>query len=136
MPSPYMHSLAQFHNLKALATKTMMEQQILAKSLLQASLQNNNLAYEALLRKNKSEDASRPSSPGTRDTSSSINNNNNNNNNNINNNNNNNNQQPGPSIDDGPQISEFVVSVSAVLETTGVDPSTKAHVMGVVSRLV
>ena len=85
-----------------------------------------------MLRKNKSEDASRPSSPGPRDTSSSINNNNNN----QNNDNNNNNQQPGPSIDDGPQISEFVVSVSAVLETTGVDHSTKAQVMGVVSRLV
>ena len=42
MTTPYMHSLAQFHNLKALATKTMVEHQLLAKSLLQASLQNNN----------------------------------------------------------------------------------------------
>ena len=40
-PTTYLHSLAQFHNLKVLATKTMMEQQNLAKSLLQASLQNS-----------------------------------------------------------------------------------------------
>ena len=39
-------------------------------------------------------------------------------------------------MEEGPQISEFVVSVSAVLETTGVDHSIKARVMGVVSRLV
>jgi len=121
LPTPYLQSLAQFHNLKALATKTLLEQQNLAKSLLQASLHNPNLNYEALLRKSKSEDSSRPSSPGP---STSINNSN---------------SQPppmGPSIDDGPQISEFVVSVSAVLETTGVDHSAKARVMGVVSRLV
>jgi len=133
MPSNYLHSLAQFHHLKVLASKTMMEQQNLAKSLLQASLQNRK-------RKNTSEDSVRPSSPVP---SSIINNNNNNthhhqvhSNNNINNPHNDNNQQPGASIDDGPQISEFVVSVSAVLETTGVDHSTKAQVMGVVSRLV
>ena len=41
LPTTYLHSLAQFHNLKVLATKTMMEQQNLAKSLLQASLQNS-----------------------------------------------------------------------------------------------
>ena len=33
-------SLAQFHNLKALATKTLLEQQTIAKTLLQASLQS------------------------------------------------------------------------------------------------
>jgi len=123
LPTPYLQSLAQFHNLKALATKTLLEQQNLAKTLLQASLHNPNLNYEALLRKNKSEDSPRPPSPGPSSSSTSINNNNNN-------------PNPGPSIDDGPQISEFVVSVSAVLETTGVDHSAKARVMGVVSRLV
>ena len=35
LPAPYLHSLAQFHNLKALATKNFLEQQNLAKSLLQ-----------------------------------------------------------------------------------------------------
>ena len=35
-----------------------------------------------------------------------------------------------------PQISEFVVSVSAVLETTGVDSTARQCVMGVVTRLV
>ena len=34
------------------------------------------------------------------------------------------------------QISEFVVSVSAVLETTGVDQTARQCVMGVVGRLV
>ena len=43
LPTPYLQSLAQFHNLKALATKTLLEQQNLAKSLLQASLHNPNL---------------------------------------------------------------------------------------------
>ena len=33
-------SLAQFHNLKALATKTLLEQQTIVKTLLQASLQS------------------------------------------------------------------------------------------------
>ena len=80
-------------------------------------------------RKNRSEDSAQLSSPGT----TNINNNDNINNNNYNNYNN---RQHGPNIDDGPQISEFVVSVSAVLETTGVNHSTKAQVMGVVSRLV
>ena len=37
LPAPYLHSLAQFHNLKALATKTFLEQQNLAKSILQQS---------------------------------------------------------------------------------------------------
>ena len=37
---------------------------------------------------------------------------------------------------DGPQLSEFVVSVSAVLETTGVDHAAKSRVMNVVNRLV
>jgi len=43
MPPPnpgYLQSLAQFHNLKALATKTLLEQQTIAKTLLQASLQS------------------------------------------------------------------------------------------------
>ena len=35
-----LQSLAQFHNLKALATKTLLEQQTIAKTLLQASLQS------------------------------------------------------------------------------------------------
>ena len=35
LPGPYLHSLAQFHNLKALATKNFLEQQNLAKSILQ-----------------------------------------------------------------------------------------------------
>ena len=39
-------------------------------------------------------------------------------------------------LEDGPQLSEFVVSVSAVLETTGVDHSAKNRVMNVVNRLV
>ena len=43
LSTPYLQSLAQFHNLKALATKTLLEQQNLAKSLLQASLHNPNL---------------------------------------------------------------------------------------------
>jgi len=138
LPSPYLQSLAQFHNLKALATKTLLEQQNLAKSLLQASMHNPNINYDALLRKGKSEDSSRPSSPGPSSNSNSINNNNNNSNNNNNNNNNssNNNNNQALALDEGPQISEFVVSVSAVLETTGVDHTAKARVMGVVSRLV
>ena len=37
LPAPYLHSLAQFHNLKALATKTFLEQQNLAKTILQQS---------------------------------------------------------------------------------------------------
>ena len=37
---------------------------------------------------------------------------------------------------DGPKLSEFVVSVSAVLETTGVDHAAKSRVMNVVNRLV
>ena len=36
----------------------------------------------------------------------------------------------------GGQISEYVVSVSAVLETTGVDQTARQRVMGVVGRLV
>ena len=38
-----LQSLAQFHNLKALATKTLLEQQTIAKTLLQASLQSCKL---------------------------------------------------------------------------------------------
>lgn len=38
--------------------------------------------------------------------------------------------------EEGPAISEFVVSVSAVLETTGVDHASKARVMGVVNRWI
>ena len=52
LPAPYLQSLAQFHNLKALATKTLLEQQNLAKSLIQASLHNPGLNcefYEQLL---------------------------------------------------------------------------------------
>ena len=37
---------------------------------------------------------------------------------------------------EAPQLSEFVVSVSAVLETTGVDHASKSRVMNVVNRLV
>ena len=39
-------------------------------------------------------------------------------------------------LEDGPKLSEFVVSVSAVLETTGVDHVAKTRVMSVVNRLV
>ena len=46
-------------------------------------------------------------------------------------------EEPVPQVaGDGPQLSEFVVSVSAVLETTGVDHAAKSRVMNVVNRLV
>ena len=44
LPAPYLHSLAQFHNLKALATKTFLEQQNLAKSILQQSQPTHSAA--------------------------------------------------------------------------------------------
>ena len=40
LPPPYLHHLAQFHNLKALAAKTFLEQQNLAKTLLQQQQQD------------------------------------------------------------------------------------------------
>merc|ERR1719334_2195294 len=50
-PNPgYLQSLAQFHNLKALATKTLLEQQNIAKTLLQASLQSANCEAQAAKR--------------------------------------------------------------------------------------
>jgi len=117
-PAPYLHSLAQFHNLKALATKTILEQQNLAKTLLQASI-HSPPNYEALLKKQKSSEVSESGQCGSGGgavappTA----------------------HAPVPP-EEGPAISEFVVSVSAVLETTGVDHASKARVMGVVNRLV
>merc|ERR1719234_1903638 len=53
-PNPgYLQSLAQFHNLKALATKTLLEQQTIAKTLLQASL----LSCESSQQRHKSDEA-------------------------------------------------------------------------------
>lgn len=86
-------------------------QQNLAKSLLQAS-HNTPHNYENLLRNsNKKSDDSQPT-PAAPMSGSCTN------------------------PEEGPQLSEFVVSVSAVLETTGVDHAAKSRVMNVVNRLV
>jgi len=116
-PAPYLHSLAQFHNLKALATKTILEQQNLAKTLLQASI-HSPPNYEALLKKQKSSELNESGQCGNGGTVAPP-------------------TTHAPVLpEEGPAISEFVVSVSAVLETTGVDHASKARVMGVVNRLV
>ena len=47
LPPPYLHHLAQFQNLKALATKTFLEQQNLAKTLLQQQQQQQQSSSAA-----------------------------------------------------------------------------------------
>jgi len=125
----YLQSLAQIHNLKALAAKTFMEQQNLAKTILQASLSNNQVNYECLSRKARMEESGRqdskkesqlPWQPQSKQDLIPL-------------------KEDSPLHQEpasAPQISEFVVSVSAVLETTGVDTASRASVMAVVNRLV
>jgi len=106
-PNPgYLQSLAQFHNLKALATKTLLEQQTIAKTLLQASLQSCESSQQGGQRHKSDEAGEEHVQAGEQGERA------------------------------GGQISEYVVSVSAVLETTGVDQTARQRVMGVVGRLV
>jgi len=122
LPAPYLHSLAQFHNLKALATKNFLEQQNLAKSLLQqagssqAVQQNINL-YDPSARGRREETSSSVATSPAAAAVAAL-------------------AAATAGLEDGPKLSEFVVSVSAVLETTGVDHVAKTRVMSVVNRLV